>query len=163
MKDKWYAMGLVWASGYITDGRLWVSNNSREVIERAAEYIAPGKKIYQTGSNYKFSTSQYDEVLEEGFVQRCVLEVPEVPKEYIIDFIKGYFGGRGNFVLEVEEGRKRWVTNIYAPNLTLMEQILEMLAVLGMPESKILRKRDSYLIRYYAHATEKLKGILGVD
>ena len=82
-----------------------------------------------------------------------------LPKEYWLDFIRGYFDGDGT-VCTAGRGAIRWSLCSYSKNF--LEEIVNILFDFGIPKVNIYLKKDTntYYIQYSTNSTKKLYTLL---
>ncbi|AIY85220.1 LAGLIDADG endonuclease family protein (plasmid) [Clostridium baratii str. Sullivan] len=104
--ELWYFLGLVAADGYVTEERMELVLNEKDlhILEFFQNIIQPDKPIYHRKSvnaykiaidDYKFAKHLKKIFSMESNKKHEELVFPDVPKEYIKDFIRGYIDGDG--------------------------------------------------------------------
>jgi len=108
-----YVLGFFAADGYITvnkrGGRFWcIQITDKKLLESIKKVIEAEHKIStrlprKLGENILYriqigSIEMCDDLRKLGFSERKTksLAIPNVPKEYFSDFVRGYFDGDGN-------------------------------------------------------------------
>lgn len=127
-----YILGFIYADGSITKSKkinrayLSISLQTRdiEILEFIKKEVAPGNSIY------KYTRKQYDKEYSNVTIMICSKEIckdleslgciqnktyeglkfPSVPKEYMPDFIRGYFDGDGSIYIK---------SNGHSPTITI--------------------------------------------
>lgn len=104
--ELWYFLGLIAADGYINNERMELALNEKDlhILEFFQNIIQPDKPIYYRKSvnaykiaidDYKFAKHLKKIFSMESNKKHEELIFPDVPKEYIKDFILGYIDGDG--------------------------------------------------------------------
>ena len=108
-----YVLGFFAADGYITvnkrGGQFWcIQITDKELLENSKKVINADHKISirpprKLGENILYrlqigSIEMCDDLRKLGFYERKTksLAIPNVPKKYFSDFVRGYFDGDGN-------------------------------------------------------------------
>lgn len=105
-KELWYFIGFVSADGYINDNRIEIVINKRDVelLEKFTKLIQPSKPIYlkekQNAVRMSIDDSKYAKYLKNILSMKTnkkheEIKFPNVPEEFIKDYIRGYCDGDG--------------------------------------------------------------------
>lgn len=82
-----------------------ICSNDRDIIEWLHAKLCVGNKIYKQGDNgylLKYRNAESIKyMIDNGLTERksLTLKFPQIPDEYIGDFIRGYFDGDGSIIL----------------------------------------------------------------
>jgi len=102
-----YILGYWFADGNIKSGEdkrytFRISSNDKSILEKVQSSMKSKHKIYNRKSTNEYCLSIgnkeiYNDIIKLGGVPKksLVNEFPEIPKEYIKHFIRGYFDGDG--------------------------------------------------------------------
>ena len=100
-----YILGLWFADGCIYGGKMFditLHKKDKYILKKVAEQLKYEGPLYDSvdkqASRINFSCKViYDDIISLGGTEKKSLTVnfPEVPKEYLPDFIRGYFDGDG--------------------------------------------------------------------
>ena len=109
-----YILGLWWADGCIYGGKMFditMHNKDKYILKKVAEELQFEGKLYdyvdRQAARINFSCVViYKDLIALGGSERKSMTIgfPEVPEEYLPDFIRGYFDGDG-CITEVQGGR----------------------------------------------------------
>jgi len=111
--DMSYILGFIYADGCIHKPKKGVQSNilhivqkDKKILEEIREKIAPNRPLHIHSYNSYQLDIPDNEIVKDleklGVFERKtpVKEFPDVPKEYLADFIRGYFDGDGSILLE---------------------------------------------------------------
>lgn len=100
-----YILGLWYADGCIYGGKMFditLHKKDKYLLKKVAEQLEYKGDLYdyvdQQAARLNFSCKViYDDIINLGGTERksLTVEFPEIPKEYLYDFIRGYFDGDG--------------------------------------------------------------------
>lgn len=100
-----YIFGFWYATGYIYGGKIFdisIHKKDKYILKKIAENLKYKGQLYdyvdQQSSRLNFSCKTiYNDLIALGGKENKNLDLvfPEVPKEYLSDFIRGYFDGNG--------------------------------------------------------------------
>ncbi|MCQ9207407.1 MAG: hypothetical protein NG740_05990 [Omnitrophica bacterium] len=175
-REMAYVLGLLMTDGCLnrpknSSFRIRLCLNDRELLEKVANVI---------GSNHNITASRHQEGLysllfaREKLAQDLIklglklrksldLEFPELPNEYLRDFIRGVFDGDGSVYFNKKSPNCPLVTKFVGGSRPFMYKLEQKLQGLGMPKRKIYeerRKNVSYTIRYSHKNSLKLGGLM---
>ncbi|MBF0252197.1 MAG: helix-turn-helix transcriptional regulator [Candidatus Omnitrophica bacterium] len=92
------------------------------------------------------------------------IEFPEVPAEYMADFIRGVFDGDGSVYVEKRNKNLTLITTFVSSSVSFISGIEKSLIDLGMPKRKIYQSQTkngfSYSIKYSHKHSRKLFKIM---
>ena len=122
--EKAYWLGMLYADGSVTSkNQLWLGLKDKEHIEKFKNSIgAFNHKIGVTIDNrYDEPKIQYhisikskklcDDLIEKGCIKNKSLlleKIPDIEKEYISHFIRGYFDGDGSINCSIFKSKKKY-------------------------------------------------------
>jgi len=178
--DTWneaslYILGYLWADGSIYRGdqrdryEITISSTRMETLETLKEYLQsehPIKTISEGSAQLNIGSKAIVERLEALGLTDCkvqTLRYPPIPVELERHFIRGYFDGKGSFM--IEQGR-RIVTNISGGCLVFIEQLRDKLVEHGLGRAEIHQYgegRSSNALRYYVRDTRRLCNLMYTD
>lgn len=168
-----YVLGLIITDGCISRaGTVSLCINDRELLEKvkkvmgSAHNITPSK--YQKGLYYfHFAREKLAEDLHKfGIFPRKSLTVkfPDVPEDYLPDFIRGVFDGDGSVFFEKRSKPSPLRTNFVSGCKDFIDGLEKSLESLGMPARTIYRQKTknawSYKLVYCHRDSIKLLKIL---
>ena len=174
--DTWseesaYVLGYLFADASIYRGdgsryEIIISASRLETIETVKELMGAEHPIRSKGpSSYqmRIGSKALIEVLEDfGLTENKTanLTYPEIPLEYERHFIRGYFDGKGSFM--IESGR-RIVSNFSGACYTFMERLRDRLVTHGLSLATIHQYGvgdSSNQLRYYVRDTRRLAHLI---
>ena len=162
-----YVLGFWFADGCIYRGRLFditVSKKDKYIVKKIKDelqYEGPiSDYVDRQACRINFSCKViYDDIVKLGGMERKSLEIsfPNVPKEYLSDFIRGYFDGDGcirnlknnRVILAFTSGSKKFLNSL----LSILKQECQVVGGSYDASSQSLRfgKRDSIKIGEYMY------------
>lgn len=165
-----YVFGFWCADGCIYGGRLFditIHKKDKYLIKKIAEELEYEGPLYDyvdhQASRLNFSCKEiYDDIINLGGMENKsnILEFPDIPNEYLSDFIRGYFDGDG-CIMNLKGGRiNSAFTSGSQKFLEKLHQILkENAGVVGGSydaSSQSLRfgKKDTYKIGEYIYKND---------
>ena len=165
-----YVLGYLYADGsiYINNGRyeLTISGATEEQLIDIKTLLSSTHPINRIGNSYRMRVSNKDlvtKLIELGLSTNKTEDLiyPDyLPKEMEPHFIRGYFDGKGSFL--VEENR-RIIINFSAGSADFLEGLRDALVTHGLSRAEIhksgARKATNY-IRYYVNDTRRLYRIM---
>lgn len=156
-----YVLGLVITDGCISQsGTVSLCMNDKDLLEKVKEAMGSAHKItsskHQKGLYYyHFSREKMVEDLEKlGVVPRksLIVKFPEVPQEYLSDFIRGVFDGDGSVFYDKRRPKFPLRSKFVSGSKDFIEGLEEGLEFLGMPKRTIYRQKTkngfSYMFIY---------------
>ena len=175
--DMAYILGLMMTDGCISrtkngSYRISLCLNDRDLLLEVARTMGSAHTItdskYQKGINvFIFGREKIaHDLIELGMKPRksLNLEFPEVPKEYLRDFIRGVFDGDGSVYYPKKSKAKTLSTKFVSGSRNFIYGIEKTLRDLGMPEKKIYedhnRKNIFYMLRYGHNESSSLYNIM---
>jgi hypothetical protein len=171
-EEKAYLLGYLFADASIyrgTTGRrheIIISSDNREMLELIKQRTGaqnpirprpPGSYQMRIGSRH-MAERLHDLGLTED--KKMNLIYPELPADLEKHFIRGYFEGKGSFV--VEPGR-RIISCFSSACPTFMEALRDRLILYGLSAAQVLHNGPddcSHQLRYYVKDTRKLYHVL---
>lgn len=100
-----YILGLWYADGCIYGGKMFditLHKKDKYILKKVAEELQYEGSLYdyvdRQAARLNFSCKViYDDIISLGGTERksLTVEFPDIPKEYLADFIRGYFDGDG--------------------------------------------------------------------
>jgi len=178
--DSWteesaYTLGFIYADGYLTKDRnsavFGLSNNDRDIIEQIRIAMGSEHKIHcdtRGNPNYKLmicNKHMTDRLQKLGlsFNKSKNKTFPDIPDEYVMHFIRGYFDGNGSFVQEHSKKQKlrRIISEFSTGSEEFAKGIISNLHRLGLRESTLFHRTNHgwgeyYQFKYYTIDTRKL-------
>ena len=168
-----YTLGFFAADGYITvnkrGGQFWcIEIKDKELIEKIKATVESDHTIsmrkrakgkYTTFRLQIGSREMCDDLRKLGFSERKTknMTIPNVPKEYFSDFVRGYFDGDGNIWMgEIHKERKRIirykVLKLYFTSCSLefLQDLYNRLSLSGLSGGCIYKskKKQFYRLQY---------------
>ena len=126
-----YVLGLWFADGCIYGGKMFditLHNKDKYILKKVAEELSYEGQLYdyvdRQAARINFSCVViYNDIINLGGKENKSLDMdfPNIPKEYLSDFIRGYFDGDG-YVMRLKGGRinsaftsgsKKFLDNLY--------------------------------------------------
>lgn len=168
-----YVLGLLITDGCISrSGTVSLCINDKELLEKVKEVMGSTHKIepsrYQKNLYiFHFARENMVKDLKNfGVVPKKSLKVtfPQVPQEYLSEFIRGVFDGDGSIYFDKRSKNCPIRTGFYSGSKDFIEKLEDNLTELGMPKRKISQQKTKngiyYGIRYGHENSLKLYGIL---
>lgn len=173
--DRWseyssYVLGYLYASGsiYIKGGRyeLTISGTDEDLLGSIKGALGSSHPITSVGGSYRIRIS--NKTLVQALMALGLttdktndLRYPNyIPKEQKPHFIRGYFDGKGSFLVEKD---RRIIINFSAGSIDFLEGLRDELVLFNLSRSEIHQsgadKATNY-IRYYVNDTRLLKRIM---
>lgn len=167
-----YALGYLFAKGSIYKGinndryELTISGTEKELLYKIREVLNSTHPIKQKGNGYVIRISNrtlVDKLEELGLTtyKSDTLIYPEyIPEELERHFIRGYFDGKGSFIIE---RNRRITSNISAGSYRFIEGLRDKLVLYGLNRAEIHQygnRNATNVIRYYVNDTRKLFNLL---
>lgn len=164
-----WVLGIIYTDGCLVrphgsvKGRLTLSQKEPELIEKVLALLnsnakllfTPKKRI--TGAVHRVSISNaevYQDLEKLGVTPRKSLSLtfPEVPAPLVRHFIRGCWDGDGSVYWEREDARKPCASFV-SGSKAFIEQIMNRLVSLGLPDRTIHKTTRSRNISYYFRYT----------
>jgi hypothetical protein len=191
--DSWstrmaYVLGYIYADGYILyapnmRGKyMSVTSIDRDSIERIKDWLDSDHRITERKSHWQNgnmaymirvgSHALYDSLVRRGLYQNKSLTItlPEIPQEYFMDFVRGYFDGDGCVHLEKilrKDGklRPRKLNVIFTSGSKefLNGLSISLHEIAGVKPQKTLRAWTAFQLRYGTNDSILLYGALYKD
>ena len=170
-----YVLGYLYANGSVYRGEdnnryeLTISGTDEELLYNIKEVIGAEHPVKQRGNSYniRIVNKKFVESLEsKGLTtyKSDTLEYPnDIPEEFVIPFIRGYFDGKGTFQIEKE---RRIISTLSGGSLRFIEGLRDNLVALGLSHAKVHQygaRESTNIIRYYVYDTRRLFGLLYSD
>jgi intein/homing endonuclease len=166
-----YILGYLFADGSVKAKPkyyiLSINGQDREVIEQILEEMESNHEIKEIGNSYRVSISSkrlVESLMRWGLrpIKKENLKFPYmIPKELMSHFIRGYFDGKGCWL--VEKGR-RITINFACGSEEFLEGLRDELVLMGLKRAEVHRYSKeaigSYYLRYYVRDTKKLYYIM---
>lgn len=115
-EEKAYILGLWMSDGWVTDNEICIKihKDDRQLIEKIRDFFAPEVPIKEVKNTVSFRLSSI-KLVEQFNSYGCIknktyseMHVPNISKELIRHFIRGYFDGDGTIFMD----RKYYKSNI---------------------------------------------------
>lgn len=129
-----YTLGLWYADGYIYGGKMFditLHKKDKYILKKIAEQLGYQGQLYDSvdkqAARINFSCKViYDDIINLGGTEgkEHTMNFPKIPKEYLPDFIRGYFDGDGS-VMNLKNNRLNSVFT--CGNYNFLEQLLMIL------------------------------------
>lgn len=121
-----YWLGFLWADGSLSGNvlELEINTNDEEHLKKFTEafsYIKTPPIVRRerhsayTSRTYFGSKEVHDSLIELGFNKKGIRIVPNIPQEFLIHFIRGYFDGDGSYQYRVHNGIEEYRLDISGP------------------------------------------------
>ena len=167
-----YVLGLIMTDGCLTKSRVVsLSLNDKELLEKVANAMSSEHTIaasrHQKGL-YTYSFGRINivqDLIGLGVSPRKSLNLkfPDVPKEYLRDFVRGVFDGDGSVFYVKLAKNSPLQCKFFSGSKTFIVGLKSALESLGMPKKRIIvekRKNLFYYLRYAHGDSLKLFNIL---
>jgi len=173
-----YVLGFFAADGYITvnkrGGQFWcIQINDKILLGEIKSVIKSNHKISVRLRRKKTENTSYriqigsiamcNDLRKLGFSERKTksLAIPNVPKKYFSDFVRGYFDGDGNVWsgLTHKESKSPSLTiqTVFTScSLDFLEKLKDKLAIFGISPGRIREKDGYYRLVYSINNSLKL-------
>lgn len=173
-----YILGLMATDGYVqkanNDAYIGLAVQDREILDKIQKLIGGRPvKIYDTNlgmpmAKWGFASHRVREELATYSIvpqKTFILKPPtKLPKEYYIDYIRGFFDGDGSINL-IQQKNLRW--QLCSATREMLEWILQVLESYGINPVKIQERapinqegHTLYYIQYSTNATKEIYKIL---
>lgn len=150
--DMAYVLGLIITDGCVSEaGRVSLSMNDQELLEKVKKVMGSEHNItlskHQSGLYcFHFAREKLIEDLHKfGVFPRKSLSVnfPDVPQEFLADFIRGVFDGDGSVYFEPRSPKYplRLRSKFVSSSKQFIEGLHGALESLGMPKRKIYQQK----------------------
>lgn len=172
-REMAYILGLIITDGCISDtGVISLCINDKELLEKVKKVLQSEHKItpskHQKGLYYfHFAREKLaTDLAKLGVFPRKSLTVrfPDVPKEYMADFIRGVFDGDGSVILNRKTKNSPLITRFFSGSNKFINGIEIKLQEFGMPKRTLYQQKTKnglYHTIVYGHADSiKLFNIL---
>ncbi len=184
-KNMAYVLGYIYADGNLEyspkiRGRyLRISSTDKNTIIKIKKWLSSKHTIVKSKSHWKNGKDQYllrignsnlyESLMKLGLYPKksLTIELPKIPKKYIMDFVRGYFDGDGCVYPYIVEGKNN---KIYARKLSTIftsgsKKFLLQLSILlnkefGLNLIKISNNSRSYQLRYSTNDSIKYYKLL---
>ncbi|HOU36760.1 MAG TPA: LAGLIDADG family homing endonuclease [Candidatus Omnitrophota bacterium] len=171
--DMAYVLGLLFTDGCLSKtGAVALSINDKDLLEAVRNAMRSTHKIEQSNHQkslyiFHFARESMVERLKAlGLVSHksMVIKFPEVPFEYLSDFLRGVFDGDGSVFFDKRNPRVQLVSTFVSGSQCFMADLENNLNKLGLPRRKIYKHKTkngySYTIAYGHKDSISLFGIL---
>lgn len=175
-----YVLGYLFADGciYCSPRGYWsvhFGSKDLDMLEKIKQAMESEHRIVPSRDYWQFVFSNQnlvDQLLGLGLTPNKSKHgtFPDVPSNYLADFIRGYFDGNGHFTYEKHKGEKRrLVCGFSFGSEQFGIGLIKALHSLGLREAKlehVKRKEgstkygDHYQIRYYQRDTKALASMM---
>lgn len=168
-----YVFGLIISDGCISKaGTVSLCINDKELLEKVKVTMHSEHKIvpskHQKGLYYfHFARKKLVHDLEKLGVlpkKSLVVKFPEVPQEYLADFIRGVFDGDGSVFFDKRRSRFPLRSKFVSSSVDFINGLHKNLESLGMPKRKIYKQKTknawSYMFIFDHKDSLKLCDIL---
>lgn len=176
-----YVLGFFAADGYITlnkrGGQFWcIQITDKELLESIKKVIKAEHKISIRLPNknkpneniiYRLqigSIEMCDDLRRLGFSEKKTksLSIPNIPKKYFSDFIRGYFDGDGNIWMGKIHKERKTKHNVLKLTFTscsygFMEELKNRLFFFGLEGGCIYRPKNKHFCRLQFSTSNALK------
>lgn len=137
----YYLLGAFLTDGCVYRGTASLTSKDKDWLEAVNRYICPEKPILNHGA-YCYRLQYHSIELVNWLVsQRCipnkslVVQMPDIPNEYIFDFLRGCWDGDGNlcFAKSANKGKNfRRAATLTSSSKVFAYQIRDLLSTLGI-------------------------------
>ena len=169
-----YVLGLIITDGCISKtGTVSLSMNDREILEKVKTVLGSAHKIEPSKHQenlYIFHFARenmVNDLNKLGVIPKKSLKVtfPDVPQEYISEFIRGIFDGDGSVYFDKRSKNYPLRTSFHSGSKAFIEKLEDNLIRLGMPKRRRISQQKTkngiyYGIRYGHENSSKLFNIL---
>ncbi|MBU2541242.1 MAG: hypothetical protein KJ593_05010 [Candidatus Omnitrophica bacterium] len=168
-----YVLGLVITDGCVSKtGTILLSMNDRELLEKVKEALRASHKIeqskYQKGLYiFRFAREGMIKDLRKlgiGSKKSLTVRFPNVPQEYLPDFIRGVFDGDGSVFFDKRRPKFPLRSKFVSSSENFIEKLQKCLEFLDMPKRTIYKQKTknaySYMFIYAHKDSSKLFEIL---
>ena len=175
-REMAYILGLLVTDGCVSNTacgsyRISLCLNDKELLDKVAKALDSGHKIvesrHQRGLKiFIFGRNKIaQDLLKLGMKPRksLDLEFPDVPNEYLRDFIRGVFDGDGSVYFSAKGVKWALVTKFVGGSRLFIYELERKLRDLGMPKRTIYeekRKNISYSFKYGHGDSVKLQELM---
>lgn len=161
-----YVLGLLMTDGYLNKPkknsyRIFLCLNDKELLEKVAKAMDSEHNIVSSKCQkglyiYTFARERMArDLIRLGMKlnKSLNLKFPDVPKEYLRDFVRGVFDGDGCVYYHKESKNKRLNTSFASGSKDFIYGLEKALQSLGMPKKKIYEQhyKNIYYSLTYAH------------
>lgn len=161
-----YVLGLLMTDGFLNKPknnsyRIYLCLNDKELLDKVAKAMSSEHNIaaskHQKGLYiYTFAREKMaQDLIRLGMKlnKSLNLEFPDVPKEYLRDFIRGVFDGDGSVYYSKKSENSPLQCKFYSGSESFITGLKGALESLGMPEKRLYsekgkRQNPYYYIRY---------------
>ena len=170
-----YVLGYLYAKGSIYRGpnnnryEVTISGTDYDTLYNIKEAIGSNHPINTKGDSYniRIINKKFAEVLElkglTTYKSDTLIYPTNIPEELKIPFIRGYFDGKGSFIIEKD---RRIISSISGGSLRFIEGLRDDLVALGLNRAEIHQygaRESTNIIRYYVYDTRRLFNLLYAD
>lgn len=171
----WFADGSLEDASYIRGKYIRVTSTDKEIIKSIKKWLASDHKIivvFPHYPNHKIrymlrigSHKLYDSLQNHGLYPNKSLTIrfPKIPREFLMDFVRGYFDGDGCVYLERSKGKrqdsiiKRLVVIFTSGSREFLEGLKNVLnEELCAERGGLYKSRRSFQLRYGTSDSVKL-------
>lgn len=130
-EEKAYILGLWMSDGWVTDDEVCIKihKDDRQLVEKIRDFFAPDVPIKEIKNTVSFRLASH-KLVKQFNSYGCVknktysdMHIPDIPKELIRHFIRGYFDGDGTIFMD----RKYYKSNICSICEGFLKEIQEVL------------------------------------
>ena len=174
-----YVLGFIYADGIIYPSArgkyLVITSTDQFIVRRIKKWLASKHKIVRTKSTWPNGKDRfvlrvgnkaiYNSLSEVGLIssKSLIVRMPDVPKSYFKDFVRGYFDGDGCVYLERSKGkggkliiRKLSVIFTSGSREFLNDLLLDLKENLDLRQTKIYKGCRSFQLRFFTSDSIKI-------
>jgi len=166
-RNKYYVLGLICADGYIDK-----KHNSIKITQHKKDKYILDNILKEFGSNYKtkvhYDNNLYFCVNSKKMCRDVLniikykdnksfdLEFPKIPKQYICDFVRGFFDGDG--CITYQKNEKCYVSSIVSASKDFIYELLDVLRceIKDFKGSIFIQEEKYYIINIGVNDTRRL-------
>lgn len=170
--DMAYILGLIYADGNISYNKIKIALKKGdsyllEEIKNKLEYEGDIYYSEATCNNKKFETAiltinsidMCEDLCKLGVVENKSLKIkfPHIPKEYVLDFIRGYFDGDGSIEIRKQDSSHQLRTRFCSGSLEFLTELMNKLCEYKLNPKNIYKKKNSNCYDLAYSTKESLK------
>lgn len=156
---KAYALGLICSDGCISNGKLSINLNDKDILELLHPLMTPEKKLYKQRSNYAVISNNKQDIdflNSIGVTERKTYDItiPNIDEPYIRHMIRGWFDGDGCAYKSTTINKKYNYSKTYVyvsfttGSIKFAEELQQLLLQYGI-DSNLNKdcRRDTYYVK----------------
>jgi hypothetical protein len=165
-----YADGSLEDAGYIRGKYLRVSSTDKELVLIVRKAMKSQHKVVQIKPNHVNHKTRYllrigdhniyNDLIALGLTPNKSLTMlfPQIPREYLGQFTRGYFDGDGHVSIETSHGSLKRLRVVFTcgSHQFLVNLANELSKILGLKIDKVYRSQRSYRLAYSTADSVKL-------